>query len=56
MGAPDTPVSRLRDGHLALPVVALAAGAGALIGAMSTTLHIRVFRYRGHTQIALKAD
>ena len=38
------------------PVVALAAGAGALIGAMSTTLHIRVFRYQGHTRIALKAD
>ncbi len=38
------------------PVVALAAGAGALIGVMSTTLHIRVFRYRGHTRIALKAD
>jgi hypothetical protein len=27
-----------------------------VIGAMSTTLHIRVFSYRGHTRIALKAD
>ena len=38
------------------PMVALAVGAGAILGALSTTLHIKVYRYRGRTRIALKAD
>ena len=38
------------------PLVAGVTLAGTIIGAMSTTLHIKVYRYRGNTRIAIKAD
>ena len=56
LGAGAALVAKALGLTVSWPLVAGATLAGALIGAMSTTLHIKVYRYRGHTRIALKAD
>ena len=56
VGAGAALVAKVLGLTISWPMVALAAGAGAIIGAMSTTLHFKVYSYLGHTRIAMKAD